>query len=142
MSWTRYLLHDFFTAHELNRIDERFRRSRTASASTRAGMYDRIDELEDDLGRATLIVHALAEACVRKGLLTREEIAAMVNEVDLRDGKSDGKLDSTALRPPRAEHARRPMSPEQHLHELEKQDESSPGDFLADLERDADDAAS
>ena len=82
MSWTRYLLHDFFTAHELNRVEHRFRRSRSASASSGAAVRDRMDDLEDDLGRATLIVHALAEVCVRKGLLTREFLADLERDAN------------------------------------------------------------
>jgi hypothetical protein len=65
----------------------------------------------------------------------------VVEEIDLRDGKADGKLDPAALRPPRAEDDRRSMSPERHLHELEKQEDFSPRDFLRDLERDTDETA-
>ena len=107
------------------------------SSRASADLRQRVDELEDDLGRATLIVHALAEACVRKGLLGREEIAAIVDEVDLLDGKADGKLDPAALRSPDEQRAKRPPSAERHLHDLESQETQSPGEFLSDLERQA-----
>jgi hypothetical protein len=140
MSWTRYLFHDYFTAREFNRLDERLRHRRMSEARSGAEQRRRIDELEDDLGRLTLLVHALAEACVRKGMLTRPEIAALVDELDLLDGRADGKLDLPAPGEPGEARPQRPATPEGYLHELEKGDAQTPDEFLADLQRgDADD---
>ena len=61
MSWTRYLLHDFWTAREFNKIDDERRARRKSSrrqrhqhASERAALSNRIAELEQDLGEAVL----------------------------------------------------------------------------------------
>ena len=118
MSWTRYLFHDFFTAKELNRIDANAERRRRLASTERIGIRQRFTDTEDDVGRLALLVHALAEACVRKGVLTREEIAAMVAEVDLLDGAKDGKLDPAALR----------------SDDRQSRPTGRPKDFLRDLE--------
>jgi hypothetical protein len=134
MSWTRYLCQDYFTVKELDRIDANVRRMRMSSARSDAGLRDRIAELEDDLGRLTLLTHALAEACVRKGIFTREEIAAIADELDLLDGRADGQLDPAALRGPDEQRSPSRQSPEDHLHELEKREQQTPGQFLSELE--------
>ena len=59
----------------------------------------RVEQLEDDLARSVLLIHTLAEACVQKGVFTREEIAEAAAEIDLFDGVADGKLDPAAVRP-------------------------------------------
>ena len=98
MTWTRYLLHDFWTARELNRIDDETQR-RAASARRRkeavrddlAALRERVAELEADLGRATLLLRALADACVARGAVTRAEIAVIARRLDAEDGEVDGK---------------------------------------------------
>jgi hypothetical protein len=134
MSWTRYFLHDYFTAKELDRIDHNLRRLRSSRARSDSELRDRIDELEDDLARLTLLVHAMAETCVRKGLLSRKEISRMADELDLLDGCADGKLDPGALPGARRRERTGPVSPEEHLRNLEKREPRSPGEFLSDLE--------
>ncbi len=139
MSWTRYLCHDFFTAQELNRMEDRVRQMRSSSARSDTNLRNRIDELEDDIGRLSLLTHALAEACVRKGVFNREEIAAVADELDLLDGRADGRLDPEALRGPGEQRSASSRSPQDHLHELEKREQQTPGQFLSDLEDRADD---
>ena len=139
MSWTRYLCHDFFTAQELNRMEDRVRRMRSSSARSDTNLRNRIDELEDDLGRLSLLTHALAEACVRKGIFNREEISSIADELDLLDGRADGRLDPEALHGPNEQRSTSSRSPHDHLHELEKREQQTPGQFLSDLEDQAGD---
>jgi hypothetical protein len=110
---------------------------RVQSGASRAKLLDRVDELEDDLCRMSLLVHALTEACIKKGVLTREEISAMAQQVDLLDGQADGKLDPAALDSSREPRAERHRTPGEHLQQLEKQGQQTPREFLADLEQDA-----
>ena len=51
----------------------------------------RMEDLESDLGHVILLVNALAEACVKKGVISREDITQMIHELDLSDGVADGK---------------------------------------------------
>jgi hypothetical protein len=83
MGWTRYLMHDFWTAKELDRIDREMYTRRRTEQRGRIELRQRVEGLEDDLGCVALLARALAEACLQKGLLTRNEIAAMVT---LRSG--------------------------------------------------------
>lgn len=99
MSWTRYLLHDFWTAREFNRIDdEERRRNRSQRAARRrhetelAVMAQRIDELEQDLGEATLLLRALADLCVEQGVVAPADLAAKAAALDALDGTVDGRM--------------------------------------------------
>jgi hypothetical protein len=59
--------------------------------------------LEDDLGRALLLIHALSEACLSKGLFTQAELHSFIEAIDVSDGTADGKLDPASQRPDDAE---------------------------------------
>lgn len=48
--------------------------------------------IQDQLERQALLIRSLLEMCARKGLFTSEEFRALVNEVDLSDGRLDGKF--------------------------------------------------
>ncbi|MCB9894345.1 MAG: zinc ribbon domain-containing protein [Planctomycetes bacterium] len=47
--------------------------------------------LEDAIERQTLIIRSLLEVCSRKGVFTEDEFREIVTEVDLSDGRLDGK---------------------------------------------------
>lgn len=103
MSWTRYFLHDFWTAREFNALEDKLKRQRdlerkrrSRQTEERATLEARIAELEDDLGRVALLAPALAEASIAKGLVTQDELVAVMRKVDLLDGVADGKLDPQA----------------------------------------------
>ncbi len=51
-----------------------------------------VRELEDRLDRLTLICQALWELLKERGELTEEDLAVKIREVDLRDGRADGKI--------------------------------------------------
>lgn len=93
MSWTRYLLHDYFTAREFNRLDDDRRRRAWADRRARVRTNDRIAELEGDLASLAQLSRALVEACLSKGVVTREELAALADKLDELDGVKDGRLD-------------------------------------------------
>jgi hypothetical protein len=78
------------------------RAARLASAKTAA---QRAHELEDDLARVALLTRSLAELCLKTGLITRAELGAMLVEVDLADGASDGGLDPSVVMPGEQKHA-------------------------------------
>ena len=97
MSWTRYLFHDFWTAREFDRMDDQLRRKGWADRRSRIELRERVKSLEDDLGRVALLCRALVDVALAKGLLTRDEISAMIAKTDLADGRADGKLDPEKL---------------------------------------------
>jgi hypothetical protein len=89
-----------WTPAQRTELNQRASRLATAMNFTRNRMKARIEQLEGDVGRVALLAKALADVCVRKGLITHDELAAMIAEVDASDGASDGRLDLKALRPP------------------------------------------
>lgn len=73
-------------------------RHRRASIRSRKSQEERLALLEGDIARLALMATTLAEAVVRKGLMTREEVRELAGEIDALDGSIDGKLDPSALR--------------------------------------------
>ena len=127
MSWTRYLFHDFFTAQELNSIDSRMKRQREierhrsrSDAQNRERLEQQIDSLEDEIGRLSLLTHALTEACLNSGTITREQLQELIKNIDASDGVIDGKLGR----------ADNPTT-----HEADHSPSDNPIEFLSDLEK-------
>lgn len=60
--------------------------------ASRESNQKRIEELEDEVSQLTIVVEALLEKLNEKGSFTREELAAKIAEIDLRDGLADGKI--------------------------------------------------
>jgi len=79
--------------------DECLSRMRCLGGEPTSPVSARVEQLEDDLARALLLIHTLTQACIRKGVFTRAEIAQTAAEVDLLDGVADGKLDPAVVRP-------------------------------------------
>ena len=70
--------------------------ARLSSARTSA---QHARELEHSLWRVALLARALAEVCLKKGLLSESELGAMLAEVDMADGVGDGILDPWVVMP-------------------------------------------
>ena len=98
MSWTRYLFGDFWTTREFDRIDADLRRRGWADRKARVALRELVKELEDDLGRVALLARSLVDACLAKGIVTRDELATLIAKADLGDGEADGKLDPKRIR--------------------------------------------
>ncbi|MCA8973897.1 MAG: hypothetical protein KDC98_04210 [Planctomycetes bacterium] len=103
MSWARYLLHDFWTAREFNRIDERERASRRARVARNQSLRKERDELkgqvealERDVEESALLLRTLADLVVEKGLIAVEELQAKAAALDALDGRIDGRLGKAA----------------------------------------------
>lgn len=88
-----------FTKHEKASFDARLAQMREARTGPAIADPERLEQLEDDLARTHLLIHALVEACLSKGVLTREQISEACARLDLLDGVADGKLDPSVIRP-------------------------------------------
>ena len=66
--------------------------NRSSTVHTQSSSNKRIDELENEVGQLTIIVEALLESISDHGILTREDIARKVGEIDARDGVIDGRI--------------------------------------------------
>ncbi len=105
MSFSNYFLHDFFTAREFNLIKERERRRRNQRLRQRRADQQRLEALEDHLARVAMLARGLADACLAKGVFTKEELARFLLEADLADGVEDGGLDPSVVLPGEEDHA-------------------------------------
>ena len=117
--WTMFLISKYFSTRHSEMLDSKQKRFRAGSLGSRIHTEDRVNQLEDDLGRALLLLQALAETCIVKGVLTREELATMAEQVDLSDGVADGKLDLQTIRPPVVEGPVIETTTEEYLQNLE-----------------------
>ena len=54
-------------------------------------LSERIDELENDLGRLALVLRTLTEACLSKGVFLPGELHAIAESIDKADGEADGQ---------------------------------------------------
>ncbi|MDY0166503.1 MAG: hypothetical protein RBS80_08160 [Thermoguttaceae bacterium] len=87
------------TSHEKESFDARLERMRDARTAPVIPDPERMEQLEDDLARTHLLIHALVEACLNKGVFTRQQLSEACARLDLLDGVADGKLDPAVLRP-------------------------------------------
>lgn len=94
-------------------------------------VLESIDQLETDIGRTLLKLHALVDLLVEKQLVDIAELAAKAVELDTLDGQADGVLHPAIFRTDAEQ--RRSTSTAVYLQRLEKQT-VSPKEFLADLE--------
>lgn len=84
MGWLRQLKESYWQPSQVDQLDSKLEPLRLSDTSVaQQSPIERFVEMERDLGRMTLVTQALVEACVRKGLLTHDEIAGIVSEVDL-----------------------------------------------------------
>ena len=58
----------------------------------------RIDDLENDMGFVVLVLGSLLSAIEEKGVVTRADVERELNELDLIDGKRNGKMSVRILK--------------------------------------------
>lgn len=63
-----------------------------AETSQGALQLPTVRQLEQDMGRALLVIQTLLRICQEKGLFQRDEFLARLHQIDLEDGKLDGRL--------------------------------------------------
>lgn len=81
------------------RADAEAAKSAAANAKSESQFFRaRLQSLEETVERLSLVTMALSELLRDRSLVTDAEVEARVQEIDLRDGKLDGRL-----RPPPSE---------------------------------------
>ena len=99
-------LFDFFfpehaAASHLRRMADRQARAdrrKQYQDARRDSLEERLEELDSDVGMLTLVLASLLETANEKGSISREEIKAKIDELDVLDGFRDGRLNATFLR--------------------------------------------
>jgi hypothetical protein len=117
--WMFYLAPEAWERYKLLDMHDDLKQSQREASHARARASQSVETLEENLSRALLLVHSLTEALVRKGLVTREEIAAVASQLDMLDGKADGMLAPGTVAGTVKE-PERPLSTQEFLGKLEK----------------------
>lgn len=55
-------------------------------------LENRIESLQSEVGQLAIVIEALLESLADRGILTREELARKMSEIDARDGVVDGRI--------------------------------------------------
>ena len=117
--WMFYLAPEAWERYKLLDMHDDLKQSQREASHARARATESLESLAENLSRSLLLVHSLMEGLVRKGLITREEIAAVAAQLDMLDGQADGKLDpgssAGTVKAPE-----RPLSTQEFLRKLEK----------------------
>jgi hypothetical protein len=77
--------------------------SRARAERSQASANKRIEELESEVGQLTIIVEALLESISDRGILSREDIAKKLCDIDERDGVIDGRITKPSPSPKAAD---------------------------------------
>jgi len=122
---------------EVDRLRERSQEVRRDSVSARGDLRDEIEVLHTNFARALLLLQALTTTLLRKQLITRDELQALIKELDLLDGQPDSALSPDALPGMQSRPAER-RSTEAALGDLARrpslEESTSPREFLKQLE--------
>ena len=93
------MFHHEYLQNELSELRLMVRRARQAQRSSSATLEARLDELEVGVGRVALLLRALAELTLERGLIRPEDLAAKIKSVDEADGAKDESLDPRVVLP-------------------------------------------
>ncbi len=96
MSDWDFLFMDAQTRLLKHRLEETIESQGRALASTAFGISSIAEQTRHQVNRLELTVRALCEILVQRGLSTREQIAALMQQIDLLDGREDGVTADTA----------------------------------------------
>jgi hypothetical protein len=96
MGLERVLVHGWWSAAELDRLDAQVRRLRFDG---REKQRRKLGAVQRETGRVALVSRALAELMIAKGLITKDELLAQIERIDLEDGVADGALDPNLVVP-------------------------------------------
>lgn len=130
--WNRNFFANAQVRKQLNRLRETVREAQFESASDLRTIFAAIEQVEIDVGRALLKLHALTEILEEKGLISSEELAQKADELDGMDGQDDGVLHPVLFRTEAEQN--RLLSPRAFLLAAEKVVET-PTEFLSRLEQ-------
>lgn len=67
-------------------------RNATAAESAARRAESALERVEDQLQRQALIIRALLEMCANKNMFSEKEFRELVNDIDMSDGRLDGKF--------------------------------------------------
>lgn len=93
MGISRWLFNDWYTAHELNELERRHNEVQKTARESRQELRDQIADARSDMAALALLTRSLAELCLERGVLSRDELKQRMLALDIIDGRMDGGLD-------------------------------------------------
>jgi hypothetical protein len=120
---------------EVAALGSRLSSERKDGQAARGDLRQELDALQYNFARTLLLVHALTTTLLRKNVITKVELQAIIQELDLLDGQADQAIAPEAL--PGLRQKPEPRSTETTLEKLAQQmaeNRPSPRDFLKELE--------
>lgn len=85
-----------FQQNQINRLNKTFDAAKDVIAQEQAGQTSTLQQVEERLDHLALICRAMLELLEERTGLTEQDVVKKIAEVDLRDGKSDGKMTAKA----------------------------------------------
>ena len=87
------------TTRDLKILEKRLAEKSRSARKRRVNINKRIDELEEELARMTLLCRTLSDVIVEKGMIDLPELFERMNQIDLEDGVADGQVTPKRKRP-------------------------------------------
>jgi hypothetical protein len=87
---------DVFQQYQIHRLNKTFDGAKDVIAQDQAGQQATLGQMEEKMGRLALICRAIFELLAERTGITEQEFVKKIAEVDLRDGKADGKMTASA----------------------------------------------
>lgn len=91
-----HFIWDVFQQYQIHKLDKTFDAATDVIAQDQAGQQATLGQLEERMDRLALICRAMFELLEERTGLTDQDLAKKIAEVDLRDGKADGRITATA----------------------------------------------
>ncbi len=93
MGLARWMFNDWFTAHELDQLDRRTAEHDARTDEELDALHDSLVQLRADLERTSLLAKALADLCIERGVLTREQLHDKLLALDGRSTSNSADRD-------------------------------------------------
>lgn len=93
MDWLRYaLLGKWALYSDVDAMRQQLSSLRTRQASGSISQADSLQQLQEENAQIKLMLMALMNLAVSNNLVTREELAKVIDAIDAADGQKDGKF--------------------------------------------------
>jgi hypothetical protein len=87
---------DVFQQYQIHKLNKTFDAAKDVVAQEQAGQAATLGQMEEKFDRLALICRAMLELLEERTGLTDQDLVKKIAEVDIRDGKADGKMTAKA----------------------------------------------
>jgi len=94
------IIWDLVQQCQIDKLNKNADSIRDVVAKDQAQIQGNVSAMEERFSSLALITRALFELLAERAGLTEQDLAKKMNEIDLRDGKADGKMSATPKKCP------------------------------------------